>query len=87
MSLREFLEETRNAGVRAIAMVVVHTIVVAAIIICAFLLEQLILLLWKGHEPAVLGVHISEIVLGADICLLIAFLGIASFRAIQAFWR
>ena len=85
--LRQFLWEIFEGGTRAVAVVIVHTIVVSVIIGCAFLVEQFILWLWKGHEPAILGVHMSELVLGADILLLCAFLGTASYRAIQAFWR
>jgi hypothetical protein len=87
MPLRQFLAETLEAAVRAVTMVILHTIVVSVIIGCAFLVEQFILLLWRGHEPAIMGVHMSEIVLGADIFLLFAFLVTASIRAILAFWR
>ena len=84
--LRQFLWETFDGGLRAIAVVIIHAIVVSVMIGSAFLVEQFIQLLWKGHEPAVLNVHISQIVLGFDVFLLFAFLVIALIRAIQAFW-
>lgn len=85
--LGQFLWQTFEGGLRAVAVVIVHTIVVSVMIGSAFLVEHFILLLWKGHEPAILNVRISEIVLGFDVFLLLAFLVIASFRAILVFWR
>jgi len=85
--LRQFLWDLFDDGVRAATVVIVHTIVLFVLIGSAFLVERFIQLLWNGREPAILKVSISQIVLGFDIFLLIAFLGIALFRAVRAFWR
>lgn len=85
--LGQFIWESIDGLIRAVLVVIVHTIVLFALIGSAFLVEKFIQWLWNGHEPALLGVSISQIVLGFDVFLLIGFLGIALFRAIQAFWR
>ena len=81
MPIPSYLAEQLDSTARAVTLVVFHTIVVAVIIVCAFLIEKLILGLWAGHEPAIYGVHMSEIVLTADIGLLFAFLATASIKA------
>jgi hypothetical protein len=80
-------KETIEAAGLAVTMVVSHTVVVSIIIGCTFLVEQYILWLWNGREPSVVGVPISEVVLGADFVILIAYLTTASIRAALAFWR
>jgi hypothetical protein len=81
-----FKETIASAGL-AVTVVVSHTVVVAVIIGCTYLIESLILWLWNGEGPTVVGVPMSQVVLGADFAVLIAYLCTASFRAALAFWR
>lgn len=79
-------KELRKAG-RAVTIVVLHTIVSAVIILCMWLMERLILLLWSGKEPVFLGVELHTIVLGAEVAVLLTFLASATISAARTFWR
>jgi hypothetical protein len=87
MPIPAHIAEPLRATATAVTFVVCHTVVVAVIILCMFGIEQLILLLWHGHEPSVHGVPITEIVVTADFIVLLAFLVTASIKAALAFWR
>jgi hypothetical protein len=74
-------------AVRAIVIVVLHTAVVATIISCMWLMERLIIWLWRSGEPMFLGVPLHEITQGAEIIVLLVFLLSATISAAAAFWR
>jgi hypothetical protein len=80
------LKELRKA-IRAIVVVLLHTLVSGVIILCMWATERLILLLWGGQEPVILGVHLHTIMLSAEVTVLLVFLVTAAISAALTFWR
>jgi hypothetical protein len=81
-----FKKPTEDA-LRAIVIVVTHTVVLFVLLGCIKLMELYLLWLWNEREPAIVGVPISQVVMGSDIAVLLTFLGTATFKAARAFWR
>lgn len=86
-SRQEHIQDEIGRAILAVVIVVLHTAVSAAIICCMWLMERLILVLWNGQEPIITGVPLHTIMLGAEVIVLIVFLGAATISAALAFWR
>jgi hypothetical protein len=80
---------TDEAWKTALAATVIglHTSIVCLIIFCTWLVENLILVLWRGEEPLIAGIPLHMWLLYADLFLLIAFVVGASLSAAATIWR
>jgi hypothetical protein len=81
-----YQEETGRA-LRAVFIVILHTVVVAVIVSCMWGTQKLIIWYWGSGEPIFIGQPLHEITFAAELVVLVVFFGAATIRAALAFWR